>query len=267
MESVFHFTSYRNFLDAFFEASGARSGLKTQLAHAAQVQGAYLSRVLSGQAELNLEQAIRLTKLLKFDSDETDYFLLLVEKDRAGSEDLKEHFLKKINEFSQKREQIKTRVKASDVLSIEEKAEYYSSWIYSAIHMACGLEHIKTLGDISKLLNLKSEEVRKVLSFLINMGLVVQEEKSLQASDLALHLPGDSPFIIQHHKNWRLKAMQDVKKTSVDNIHFSAVMTLDEQTYKQVKQDILNLIEEAVLKVKEASSEDIYSLNMDWYKL
>jgi hypothetical protein len=109
-KAIFEFKSYKPYLKYETEYGSARRGQKSLLAKALHCQSAYLSQVLNGRAELSFEQAYRVCEFFKLGQDEQDYFLLLVQKDRAGIQDLKNYYQKKIDQLLEKRMDVKKRL-------------------------------------------------------------------------------------------------------------------------------------------------------------
>lgn len=75
---------------------GRKRGYQTQLAREAGCQVSYFSQVLSGRAQLSMEQAAGLAAFWKFDELKTDYFIALVALHRAGTQALKDKITRDI---------------------------------------------------------------------------------------------------------------------------------------------------------------------------
>src|SRR4051812_16967808 len=102
--SPFDFDQYKSFISAWIAAQPNNGhGSKASIAREAQCQTAYISQVVLGNANLSLEQAERLSGLFQLTDDETEYFLLLLQKDRAGTERLRRHFSKQLARIRERR--------------------------------------------------------------------------------------------------------------------------------------------------------------------
>lgn len=75
-------------------------GSRDRLSRFAKMQPAYLSMVLSGKHHFSLEQAERVAEFFEMKSAEKDFFLILVQIVRAGSDELREYFKLKLEELS-----------------------------------------------------------------------------------------------------------------------------------------------------------------------
>lgn len=264
---IYNYNDYQSFLEAICDSKGKRSGFKTKMAKAVQVQSAYLSRVLNKKVNLNLEQGFRLSKFLGLGEKERAFLFLLIEKERAGTAELQDYFLHQIEEEAKKHNQIESRIKYVDELTSESKAQYYSNWYYLTIHLMAEMDSIKNAEDIAKRLNLNLETVNEVLSFLSKYSLISFDGDIINSTDISVHLSGDSPLITQHHRNWRLKALQEVSKTTEDHLHFSAATTINYETYSKIRKLVLKTIEDSVELLQQSPIEDLYVFNIDWYKM
>lgn len=81
MESVFDFSSYRNFLNHRLGGAQSRTGQKKKAAQALQVHTSLISQILGGNCEISLEQAEKISKFLGLSQEETEYFLLSERRD------------------------------------------------------------------------------------------------------------------------------------------------------------------------------------------
>ena len=100
MFEVFGTNDYKIVLNRYIQkASLETKGIKTNLANVIGCRTSYLSQILNGNAHLSLEQAERLARHLRLSSLEREYFFLMILYARAGTENLKECFLEKMNEI------------------------------------------------------------------------------------------------------------------------------------------------------------------------
>ena len=126
MANIYEFSDYRNYLVLTFKTLGVRQGHKLKAAQAIGVQPAYLSRILKGVADLSVEQAFDLADHLELSPNEKQLFLLLVQKERAGTHQLKSFFEDEIRVLKDKRKELKNLLESRGSLTSEEKAHYYS---------------------------------------------------------------------------------------------------------------------------------------------
>src|SRR5688500_5525988 len=98
--SIFEFSNYQSFLRAHMrQLPKAGRGEVNRMAQQLGVHSSFVSQVLGGNRDFNLEQAHELTKYLGLNAVESDYFILLVQLARAGSRSLVEYFRGKLGEL------------------------------------------------------------------------------------------------------------------------------------------------------------------------
>jgi len=75
------------------------------------VGATYEYQIFKGAAQLNLEHGLKLSEYFGFNDLETEYFLALIQKDRAGTAHLKAHFGKQIGKLREKALNLSQRFK------------------------------------------------------------------------------------------------------------------------------------------------------------
>src|SRR3712207_4380184 len=103
--SLFSFKSYRSALAAELTGDGKRGRL-TQAAAYMSCQRSYLSRVLGGELHLTPEHAFKLAAFLQLSADQRDYLIALLEVERAGSPEYRNHWKAKADELKRKHDSI-----------------------------------------------------------------------------------------------------------------------------------------------------------------
>ena len=267
MKSVFEFQHYRNFLQVALPVKGSKRGGRNRLAFALNCQKGFVSQVLGGSGDFSLEHGIKISRFLGLDSQEEEYFLLLLHKDRAGSRALEQFYAKKILEIQERRKQIKTRIRSHTDLNEVEQATYYSAWYFTAVHMCLMVPELRTRAAITTYLGIGTEVVNRVLDFLFEVGLATQAGEKLGAGPSRIHLPNHSPHVNKHHTNWRLRALHSLDTAQENDIHYSLVMSISESAAEEIREILLQAIQNVEPVMKAAKDETIYSLNMDFFNL
>ncbi|MGK5089360.1 TIGR02147 family protein, partial [Bdellovibrionota bacterium FG-2] len=152
--SIFEFTDYKRYLTEVDEARPR--GFRKALAQATQCQTAYISHVLNGSGHFNLEQAEATARFLEMGRDETRFFLMLVEYNRAGTPSLRRVLSEQMDEMRERHLSLRKRVGIQATLSRENQAAYYSSWHYAAVHMAVTVPSLRTRSALGRALRLSS---------------------------------------------------------------------------------------------------------------
>ena len=265
---AFEFTNYKAFFKAKTEGFESSWGVKKRLAQHMDCQAAYLSQVLKGQAELSVEQLFKACSFFDLDQDEIDFIFLLHQKDRAGTKEVKDYFQKKISEAITKRMSLTQRLGAENILSEQDRATYYSSWIYMAVHFLVGIAEYSDREKIKKVLKINSKKINTVIVFLTRNGLITESGNGQLAIGVnSIRLGNDSPWIVKHHTNWRMKAIENLDKEDVFDLHYSGVYTMSEKDATAIKNILLDTIKKNVEIVKESKEEKMFVMNMDFFNL
>lgn len=266
-KTLYDFDDYREYLQQALPVSGPGRGARTRLADALGCQNGFVSLVLSGGAQFSLEHATVISRFLKHDADEEDFFLLLVHLGRAGSRELERYYLRKIEQIRERRREIKVRIKERSDLSENDRLLYYSSWHYTAIHMCLLSAGTRTRDSISGFLNIAPNKVSEVLNFLVQAGLAAQEGDQFISGPTRIHLPSESPLISKHHSNWRMRAVESLDHVSSQDLHFSSVMSISKDAAEKIRAILLQAIQDAEPVIREAKDETVVALTIDLFGL
>lgn len=261
MISIYDFTDYREFLNAWITAQKGK-GLQGKMAVAAGVSSSLISFILKGEKHLSLEQAAEISEFMGLPEKEVEYFYLLVEYGRAGSVKLQKQLLKRIEE---QRKKLSNRMAKAASLTDEVKAVYYSSWAYAGIRNLTATPGEHDVHSIAKRLGLSASVVGELLDFLVQNDLCKVEDGKLTYGAKRIHVPADSPFVAKHHQNWRLKGFQTMEERRDSNLFFTAPMSLSAQAAREVHQLLPKVVEQVMGIAGPSDSEVVYCFNMDWF--
>jgi uncharacterized protein (TIGR02147 family) len=264
--NIYEFNNYQKYLESWlFSQPKHGRGILKSWAEALGVHSTLLSQVVNGKKDFSLEQGDRLAELLNLTEQESEYFMLLVLYSRAGTQSLKRKFRKKISEAQEKSKNVSARLKVQNTLDEEAKAVFYSSWIYSAIRNLSALTNMNSAEDISAVLSLPRELVQQKIEFLLEQQLCVNSEKGLTYGPSRTHVPADSPWVNQHHKNWRERGEQKMPLKNPDDLFFTFPMSLSEKDAEKLRKLIPQWIEEVHKIVGPSDSECVRCLNIDFF--
>ena len=266
--SVFEFDSYKDFLRHRAGPKDKRSGVRMKMAEAMSCQSAYVSQVLYKDAHLSLEQAEKLSELFGLSGEEEHLLLLLVQLERAGTKSLTEYFRKQIEATKQKNIDLKEKLKAKAELREEQKRVYYSAWDYMAVHVATGIAQLQSTEALAQRFGLSRHRAREIVDALFEAGLLRRDGDRLQRLESDLYLHRDSPWIANHHANWRLKAVQSLQSEHrAQDLHYSGVVTLSEKDFEKVKAVFAEALKNAIGIVKESPEEIPAAIAFDVFRL
>ncbi len=266
--SIFEYQDYKKYLRDLIRKSPLwRRGGRLKLAEAMGCGAGYVTQVLNKDANLSLEQAEKLCRVIGLSSNEVNYFLLLVNSARAGSAQLRNIFREQIDRIISQRVNLKDKIKPEEILSQESQAVYYSSWQYAAIHMLCTIPSFEMREAISERLAVPKEKISEILDFLESVGLIERSKGQTSVTSKRIFVDKDSVFNYRHHVNFRQLAMSNLDKFDKTDFHYSGAHSLSLQDSAK----IIEIIRESIFKsrqlIKDSPEEDLFGFNIDFFKL
>lgn len=261
---LFEFDDYRAYLKyRLTEAKGSRGSVST-LAEYLNCQSSFLSQVISFRSHLSLEHGHKVCDFLQFSQNERDYFLLLIQENRAGTHDLKEYFKLKAKKMQDSLGEIKNFLGNQSELNETQKSIYYSHWWYSAVHVLALLPKFKTVAHIASRLNMSLQQVEFIIQFLVQCQLIKPTVDGFQPLTQSIHLGKDSYLIAKHHVNWRLKMAEILNHPRKEDLNYSSIIGISERDAKKLRTLILKFLAECDTTVMASKEEEAYILNFDF---
>lgn len=267
MISVYNYKSYRSFFKAWLDQQQSSFGLLSQIAKALECQNSHLTRVLKEEVHFTMDQAFRLTDFKKLTESETSYFLRLVEYERSGDLKFRERLKRELSQLKKEHENLSKRHNDQMIQSKEFESIYYSSWIWSAIHVITDIPTYQTAEAIAKRLSLDEKLVRSILEKLETYGLVKKKSSKWVFAGGALHLPKTSPMNSVHHGNWRTQAVQHVQNPENDDLHYAIVQGVSYEDADKIKQLFLDALTEYRKIALPSVSQELMCLTLDYFKV
>lgn len=268
-KKIYDFNDYRGYLQAYLKSQPMKGhGLRSQWAKVMGCQVAFVSHVLKGRYDLSIEQAESLTRHLALNKEDCDYFILLVQKNKAGTHQLKTYFNNLLNEKIASRDLIKSRIKIEEKLSLEDQAIYYSSWLYSSVHMILTIPQFqKSPEKIAEYFSVSLFKIREVLEFLETRKLIQIDGSSIRVINNYIFINKDSPLFPHQQVFWRQKAIESIYKNKHDEIHFASIFSISESDIKKLREILLKSIEESTEIIKPSKEEKLFSICMDLFEV
>ncbi len=263
--NIYNYTDYKPYIVATLKLRG--HGAKKAFAEAAEIQESFFSQVLHAKADLSLEQADKANKFFGHTNDESHFFLILVQRSRAGTVSLKNYFNKLIQEILEKKKNLKEQVKAKSNVSDEHRERFYSSWQFAAVQIATSVKEFQTIKAIAQKLGIGEKRVAEILEFLLSAGLVVRKNDHFDMGTQSTHLGKDSPLVFKHHANWRLQTLKKLEEQNDENFHYSTVMSLSPEAVEQIKNLLVKTVKGSNEAMESSKEELLYGLGMDFYEL
>ena len=267
--SVYEFASYKAFVIHALEHAKGPGSTRKDLATALGCQPSHISGVLSGDGEFSPEQAEKAARFFRLGKEQGAYFVLLVQFNRAGTVQLRSIYESLLRTLREKSAPLRNKLEIHEELSDQDKARYYSSWIYQAIHVLLSVPGFQSPRAIAERLQLMPTKVDEVLLFLESAGLAEKSQATLYRQlRPVLHLDRSSVFLGRHHANWRLRALQAIDHDQgEDDLHYSGVVSLSEDDFLQIKRILGDALKAGIDVVRDSKEENIAAICMDFFKL
>lgn len=263
----FDYDDYRKYLQDRLPVTGSDRGQRSKLAAELKIQTAFISRVLHGDAHFSLEHAVVINRYLQHSDAEAEFFMLLLHLGRAGSAELEKYWKQKIEKILEQRQVVAERIQSKNELNAEDQMTYYSTWHFSAVHMMLMIPRFATAPVIATYLQLPLAQVRKILEFLIRIGLAREEGGAYKIGENRIHLGKNSPILLRHHANWRMRGMQAMDRAAEEDLFYSGPICLSESDAKKIKEMLLKFIEDAEKIIAPSTEEAVFCLGLDYFRL
>lgn len=265
--SIFKYQNFRKYLHSIQDNLPRKGrGMITLWAKVIQITPTMMSQILIGNKSMSLEMVDRLSAHLQLSEKEKDYFILLVEFDRAGTHSLKDYFLNKITQMQDESRYLKNQIQDVTELSVEVKSVYYSQWIYAGIRNLVACKKVATIESVTEELNLPRETVANVIDFLVKHQLIIPSKQGWSPGPPSTFVPADSPLVYKHHQNWRLKGIQQMDLRSKEDLFYTSPMSLSADLAKDLRSRIVKVIQEFQKEIGPSESEVVRCLNIDWFE-
>lgn len=264
---LFNFIDYRAYLKAWLEHARAEGTSNlSRVSEAIGVHTSFLGHVLSGVKSLSFEQAAELSDVLNHTVLEREYFFTLLQIDRAGTQKLKKYWAEKKQLILNERDKVKSRVGKHLELSAEDRAVFYSSWIYVAIFVATAINDGQTLDQISEIFNLTRTKAEEILTFLTQTGICERDGAIYKMGKSVVYISNDSPLVVKHHTNWRMRAIQKMDTREPFELFYTSPMSMSLTDFKKIRELLAKTIESSLEICRASPAEEVVCLNIDFFK-
>lgn len=264
---IYEFSDYKTYVNQRIDEMPKHGrGQFRKIAELFAVNSVVVSQIFKGSRELSLEQAHVLSNYFGLNELEKEYFFLLVNKARTSNHELIKYYNQKLEKIKREGLEVKNIVD-NERLSEETQSLFYSNWYYSAIRLSTAIPGNDSADQIAAFLNLPIHVVQKVMTFLTQNRLVVEDAGKLKVGPQRTHIEASSPFVNRHHINWRLKGIENMDNLNPEELFYTSPMTLSAAAMKEIKKMLLQFVVDMSNEVKQAKDEKIACLNIDFFEL
>lgn len=268
--NVYDAKNYRAYIQACIarDREAGKTGAVKRLARVLKVHSTYVSQVIKGKSDFSVDQALAFCIHEKLSSDQTEYFLDLVCRDRAGTKETRAHYQTRIERRLNEQTDMKKRWQISESLTADQEQKYYHSWLPQAVHLFCQLPGVHSIGSIAQKIGVQEGAVASVVEDLENIGFIERTSDGIKSIRDSVHLGRDSRFTSRNTINWRLKVISDITSTGrLPGIHYSSVVSMSRKAAEEIDQLILKHLDEMRAVIVPSPSEALYSYCLDFYPL
>lgn len=264
---IFDFRDYRSYLKSYIR-SLPKSGFgeaKKMAAHLS-VSSTFISHVLSESKSLSAEQSTLLSEYLGHSELEAEYFYYLVQLDRAGNPALKKFCQKKLAEIKSKSLQLNKRLNFKKDFSEEQKSIFYSNPLYSAIHLFTSTKkNGVTIEEIQARFDIDRIKAIELMKFLKEANLCEQVDSHYKMGTQSTHIGANSPHLIKHHTNWRLRSIQAAENLLSEELMYTVNVSLSKKDFELLREEMVQFIDKFLKTVYPSPAEEIACFNVDFF--
>ncbi|MGZ3775857.1 MAG: TIGR02147 family protein [Pseudobdellovibrionaceae bacterium] len=268
MKNLFQSTNYRSYVNDWLKHQTSTFGLLSKMAKALNCQNSHLTRVLKEEVHFTMDQAFNAAEFLHLTDNETNYFLKLVEHERSGDPKFRQRLKNEMERLQADHENLSKRLNDKIIqASPEFESLYYSSWIWSAVHVITDIPEFQTPDKIARRLNLNEKQVRMVLEKLESFGLVKNKNQRWIFVSGVIHLPKTSPMNSVQHGNWRTQAVLQSQNIEDEGLHYSIVQAISHKDLKKIRQLLFDTIQSYRSIANPSTPEELTCFTLDFFKV
>lgn len=253
--SVFDYTDYRLYLEAWVESSRRRSPSFSfrQFARKAECAPSLLPDVISGRRRLTLEAQQKFARAMKLRKEESDYFSLLVRFQHAVKNDERNRCFDRLMQY-----RLRQKIKYLE----PEQYRFWTEWHHAAVRELVTLPNFRNDPSwIAKQLSppISVSEARDSISLLLSLGLLRKTPRGkllLSQPIISSETEICSQAIRNHHAQMIDLGKQSIERFSVTEREVSSLtLGIDGPTFLALKEKIVLFKEQLLSIVAEAEGE------------
>lgn len=265
---VFDFSDYKQFVTQKIKAMPkAGHGQMLKIAKFLDVHTTMVTHIFKGESNLSVEQALKLCSYFGLNELETEYFIGLVNLERAANHESRTFFSKQIDRLKERALNLKERIAVKKVLSERDQGIFYSAWYFAAIHLLTALKGFHTRELIAEKLHLPLQIVNRVVEFLLDVGMLEERQNRLVMGESSTYVDRDSLLISRHHKNWLERISQQLHDVQNEELAFTNIITLSSKDFLRIREELVQVVEKFRAIADPSEPEELCCLNIDWVKI
>jgi uncharacterized protein (TIGR02147 family) len=263
---VFGFDDVRGYLKGVLSERGSQRGLQSRLAEAAGCSASFLSQALAGKVQFTPEHVHGMAMWLRLPEAELAFLVLLVERERAGSQGYVRWLDARIVAARRQDADLAERLPKGRIEDHVHEVSYYSSWVNAAVHVALSIPELRSAPALAARLRLPQSHVEATLVSLEHMGLARREDReNWTLTSRFLHLPRQSPLARVNHAGWRAKAVEAIHSGRDAPIQYTSVFSLARSDIARLEEMVRTFVEETRAVIAESPEEEVVCFLVDLF--
>lgn len=271
--SIFRYIDYREAVSDLIKNSkkSQESWSFSNLAQAARIQKAYVTRVFKKNAHLNTDQLFLVCKYLKLSPEETDFLFLLLEYSRSVVSERKKELLLKIKGIQSMHRDTRKHLKTEMVNTKEtdQYNRYYLDPYAPLVHIFLSLpQYASNPLQIVRNLNVTEKRLQQTLNLLERQQIVKwdQSKKAYKLIKDHIQLTAESPFNLPYQIFQRNNAIQKIQnQTHEERFTFSVAFSANSKTKDDIHEEFLKFLKKVEALVKDTSPHEVFQINFDLF--
>lgn len=268
MKRFFQYWSYKDLAnDWILSQPSSGHGQRGKLAKYLRIQPSMLSQILRGDKHLSAEQAIGFCQFLGLTDLQANYFMDLVAYEKAGSHQLKSFYRRRITDMRVQEGKLSEKIIKDANIHAQTKTRYFGNWYHSAIRVLTDIREFQDVGSIAARLKLPHSVVQRSVNFLLKSKLCVEHGGRIKMGPAVIYVEPDTDEVSQHHRNWRLKAIERIDSLSPQELALTMPASLSKADIAEIRSELVDFIAAVTDRVRRSTSEEVYCLNIDWFQV
>lgn len=263
--SPLEFRDYKQFFNKRLRVGG-RGQLK-RLAEHLNIHTSLVSQILKGAPHFTGDQALGACDYLGLSPIETDYVVLMVQRERAGTPSSRRYYDEKLRDVKEKAQDLSARLQVQTTLTEGARAQYYSAWYYGGIRLLTATEKFNEPQSIARKLDLPVSVVTPVIQFLLDHQLLEIKGGHYSPGNTSTYIGRDSLLLQRHHLNWRSRMSDQIPHAVETDLHYTHPVTLTLEDFEKLREQMIQWIDQYRKVVEPSKPELLACLTLDWAKI
>ncbi|RYZ57907.1 MAG: TIGR02147 family protein [Proteobacteria bacterium] len=266
--SFFSCTNYREIIRFQLKEHSPKRGFQSTLAKFLGCSPSFLSQVLKDKVHLTPDQAALFCDFWKLNQLECDFFLNLVNLERASTVELQAKIAKWIDALRSKGQKQGFHSQTERSIPLEGDAvQYWSAWHYPAVYEGISHAIFKTREDIAERFSLPMATVDQILSKLKSFGMIEEKNRIWKATNKNFYETDDVALTKLFHDEIHRHSLEKYDAPQDEDLHYVQVAGIAKSEIPELKQMILDLINRQRLKMKRSGDQELVCFSYHLFKM